>query len=97
MFGCAGSSLLHRSSLVVVSKGYSLVIVCRFLVAAEASLGAGHRPSVQGLQYLWFMGLVAAWLVESSPARVQTCVPCIGRWILIHCTTREAPPPNFFS
>ena len=21
----------------------------------------------------------------------QTCVPCIGRWILSHCTTREVP------
>ena len=26
----------------------------------------------------------------SSPTRDQTCVPCIGRWILNHWTTREA-------
>ena len=30
-FGCAGSSLLHGLSLVVVSGGYSLVAVRRFL------------------------------------------------------------------
>ena len=27
----------------------------------------------------------------SSPTRDQTCVPCIGRWILNHRTTREVP------
>ena len=34
------------------------------------------------------MGLVALRCVESSWTRCRTCVPCIGRWILIHCTTR---------
>ena len=29
---------------------------------------------------------------ESSRTRNRTCVPCISRWIPIHCTTREAPP-----
>ena len=27
----------------------------------------------------------------SSPTRDQTCIPCIGRWILNHWTTREVP------
>ena len=39
------------------------------------------------------MGLVALWYVESSQTRDQTHAPCIGRQILIHCTTREVPPP----
>ena len=30
------------------------------------------------------MGLVALWHVGSSWARARTCVPCIGRWILIY-------------
>ena len=34
-------------------------------------------------------GLVAPPHVESSRTRDWTCVPCIGRWIPIHCTTRE--------
>ena len=35
------------------------------------------------------MGLVAPQLVESSWTRDGTHVPCIGRWILNHWTTRE--------
>ena len=35
------------------------------------------------------MGLVALWHVESSWTRDWTHVPCIGRRILNHCTTRE--------
>ena len=37
------------------------------------------------------MGLVTLRHVGSSQTRAQTHVPCIGRWILNHCTTREAP------
>ena len=29
--------------------------------------------------------------MESSWTRDQICVPCIGKWILIQCTTREVP------
>ena len=37
------------------------------------------------------MGLVAPQHVESSRIRDWTRVPCIGRWILNHCATREVP------
>ena len=37
------------------------------------------------------MGLVAPWHVGSSQTRDQTLVPCIGRQILNHWTTREFP------
>ena len=40
------------------------------------------------------MGLIAPWYVESSQIRDQTGVPCIGRCILNHWTTREVP--SFF-
>ena len=40
-------------------------------------------------QQLWLMDLVAPWHVESFQNRDRTCVPCIGRWIPIHCNTRE--------
>ena len=36
-------------------------------------------------------GLVAPRHVGSSQTRAQTRVPCIGRQILNHCATREAP------
>ena len=42
-------------------------------------------------QQLWRTGLVALQHAVSSQTRAQTCVPCIGRWILNHCATREAP------
>ena len=43
LFGCAGSSLLHAGfSLVAVSRGYTVVVVHRLLVAA-ASFVAEHR------------------------------------------------------
>ena len=29
------------------------------------------------------------WHVKSSRTREQTCVPCTGRWVLNHWTTRE--------
>ena len=38
------------------------------------------------------MGLVAPRHVGSSRTRAPTHVPCIGRQILNHCTTREVPP-----
>ena len=41
-------------------------------------------------QQLWRTRLLAPWHVGSSRTRIQACVPCIGRWILNHCTTREA-------
>ena len=32
----------------------------------------------------------------SSPTRDQTCIPCIGRQILNHWTTREVPSMRTF-
>ena len=42
------------------------------------------------------MGPVAPRHVGSSQTRAQTRVPCIGRQILNHCATREAPKPSFY-
>ena len=49
-----------------------------------------HASSRAQAQQLWCTGLVAPRHVGSSWARAQTHVPCIGRWILNHCATREA-------
>ena len=54
---------------------------------------AGSRAQAQ---QLWHMGLVALWHVGSSRTRAQTRVSCIGRRILNHCATREAPVFSFF-
>ena len=34
-------------------------------------------------------GLAASWHVGSSGTRDRNCVPCLGRCILLHCTTGE--------
>ena len=44
IYGCAGSSLLLKLSLVVVSGAYFLVVAHRFLIAVT-SLVAEHRLS----------------------------------------------------
>ena len=49
------------------------------------STGSRHAGSV-----VWLTGLVAPRHVGSSQTRARTRVPCIGRQILNHCTTREA-------
>ena len=35
------------------------------------------------------MGLVAPWHVEFSQTQDQTRIPCTGKRIPIHCTTRD--------
>ena len=42
------------------------------------------------------MGLVAPRHVGSSRTRALTRVPCIGRQILNHCATSEAPASGFY-
>ena len=49
---------------------------------------AGSRAQAQQLQST---GLVALRHVGSSQTTARTRVPCIGRRILNHCTTREVP------
>ena len=43
------------------------------------------------LQQLWHTGLVALWLVGSSRIKDRTRVSYMGKWILYHWATREAP------
>ena len=44
---------------------------------------------------MWLTGPVAPRHVGSSQTRARTRVPCIGRQILNHCATREAPILRF--
>ena len=79
-----------------------LFIAVRRLLIAVASLVAEHGLQACRLQQLWLAGcraqaqqlwrtgLIALRHVRSSWTRARTCVPCIGRQILNHCTTREA-------
>ena len=63
--------------------------VAASLVGGLSCCGA-QAPDAQA-QQLWLTGLVAPRHVGSSQTRARTRVPCIGRQILNHCATREAP------
>ena len=78
-------------------------VVALLLLGSTGSRRAAHRPNSCGSRALEHtgsvvgrMGFVAQWHVESSQTREQICVPCIGRQIPIHCTTREVPSVSFF-
>ena len=83
-------------SPVVVSGGY-------FSCSAQASHFRASRPAGFSScspwtleQQLWCMGLVALQHVTSSPPRDWTRVSCLGRQILYHWATREAPNLSFW-
>ena len=62
---------------------------CCSLVAVRGLLLLWNLGCRAWAQQLWCSGLVPVWHVGSSWARDRTCVPCTGRWIFNHCTTRE--------
>ena len=66
-----------------------LFITVRGPLTIAASRCGAQAPDAQA-QQLWLTGPVAPRHVGSSQARARTRVPCIGRWILNHCATREA-------
>ena len=77
-------------------------------LTAMVSLVVEHGLWAHRLQQLWLAGsraqaqqlccttLVAPQHVGSSRTRARTHVPCIGRWILNHCATREVPSARFW-
>ena len=50
--------------------------------------------SVQGISYVGILEWVAIFFSrEYSQLRDQTCISCVGRWILYHWASREGSPP----
>ena len=82
---CAGFSL--QWLLLLQSTGSRCVGFSSGTRAQQLWL-AGSRAQTQ---QLWCTGLVAPRYVGSSRTRDRTRVACIGRWILNHYATREAP------
>ena len=83
---CAGFSL--RWLLLLPSTGSRCTVFSSCGMLAQQLWLTGSRAQAQ---QLWRMGLVAPRHVGSSWTRARTHVPCIGRWILNHCATRDAP------
>ena len=71
------------------------LIAVHGLLIAFASCCRALAPERRLSSYGWWIGLVAPWHVESFWTRDRTHVPCIGRWILSHWTTREVHPGCF--
>ena len=87
---------VFRFSLFAAS-GCCFLVVVHGLLIAVFFLVEMHRLYTCGLHQLWYMELVAPWHVDSSWIRGWTCIPCIGSWILIHCTTWEVHLLAFWS
>ena len=92
IFGCSGSLLLLRLSLVVAGGGYSQLGAQVLVVVV--SLTEEHRLQVCGLRSC------SSWALEHQLSRLgcsAACgilldpgsnrIPCIGRQSLIYCTT----------
>ena len=90
IFGCVGSSFLYEGFLQLWRVHATLHRSVRAPHCRGVSCCRAQAPDVQA-QQLWLMGPVAPWHVGSSQTRAGTCVPCIGRQIVNHCATREAP------
>ena len=88
---CSGFSCFRARAL---GTRASVVVAHRLSSCGTRAQQLWHTSSRAQAQQ-WFMGLVAPQHVGSSPARAQTHVPCIGRWILNHCATREALKQKF--
>ena len=88
---CAGFLQLRRagSTLALPRTGFSLWWL--LLLWSTGSRRVGFSSCGMRAQQLWCTGLIAPRHVGSSWTRARTRVPCIGRWILNHCTTGVAP------
>ena len=95
IFGCVGSLFLCEGFLQLRQAGATLHHGVRASHYRSLSCCGAQAPDAQA-QQLWLTGLVAPRHVGSSQTRARTCVPCIGRQILNHCATREAPSTVFF-
>ena len=90
IFGCVGSSFLCEGFLQLWQAGATLHRGARASHYHDPSRCGAQAPDAQA-QQLWLTGPVAPRHVGSSQTRARTRVPCIGRQILNHCATREAP------
>ena len=67
-----------------------LFIAVRGPLTIVASLLVEHRLQTRRLSSCGSRAQLFRGMWESSQTRARTRVPCIGRWILNHCATREA-------
>ena len=80
----AGALWLCTGSSLVVASGCCFPVRCA---------GCSSRLLLwkRSWQEVWTTGSPASRRVGPSQTRDRTCVPCTGRRILSHCTSREVP------
>ena len=83
-----------RGLSLVAASGATLHHGARASHCCGLSCCGAQPPDAQAQQLL--TGPVALRHVVSSQTRARTRVPCIGRQILNHCATREAPKGNSY-
>ena len=98
--GEQGLLLVLRGLLIVVASrcrawalgSWASVVVARGLSSCGSQAQLWHTGfSCSEACGIFPRALVALRHVGSSRDRDRTRVPCIGRWILNHCATREVP------
>ena len=85
-----GLRFCARAFLQLQQAGATLHRGARASHYRSLSCCGAQAPDAQA-QQLWLTGPAALRHVGFSQTRARTCVPCIGRQILNHCATREAP------
>ena len=90
IYSCGGSSFLCEGFLQLRQVGATLHRRARGSHHRGLSRCEAQAPDAQA-QQLWLTGPAAPRHVGSSQTKARTRVPCIGRQILNHCATREAP------
>ena len=91
-FDWVGSSLLRTGFLQLRQAG--AILHCSAW-ASPCSCFSCCGARALGTRASVVVGLVAPQHVGSSRTRAQNRVPCIGRWILNHCATREVLKHHF--
>ena len=81
---CCVSAFSSRDEL-----GLFLIGVRGLLIAVASLVSERLLLSTGSVAVAWSTGLVAPWCGGSSWSRDRTQVPCVGRWIPNHWTTRE--------
>ena len=83
ILGCTGTPLLCEGFSLAAASGGSSSLQCGsfslwWFLLLWSMASRAQTP------WLWHMDFIALWHVESSLARVQTLLPCVGRLIHYH-------------
>ena len=92
---CVGFSLQWLVLLRSTGSRHAGFSSCGTRASVVVARGLQSAGSVVVAQQLWHSGLVALRHVGCSWTRARARVACIGRQILNHCATREAPSVVF--